>query len=108
MEQLELVKFTKLPSRRERIISFLSLDEHRHGLSCNDLCKKLEEQELEALDESARDRYRGSVSKYMNGSVSSTLRKLVKDGFLAYHPQAKSIRGGHIYVTNEVLNSLPY
>lgn len=71
-------------SRRERIIQMFTSDAVRH--TCQNITKCIIiEEELT-----------GSKAKYLSGSISSILAKLVKDEVLMYADE-QTDRGGHIY-----------
>lgn len=71
-------------SRRETILHLLKKPEKK--MSCQQICKYI------IKKESLTD----NVARYLSGSISSKLAKLVKDGVLKYADE-KSIKGGHLY-----------
>lgn len=72
-------------SRRIKIITTFALHPDK-TYSCQDITKMLINKE----------KLTGTVAHYLSGSVTTTLAKLVKDGFLKYAKE-KTARGGHLY-----------
>lgn len=72
-------------SRRIKIIAIFALHPDK-TYSCSNITKMLIK----------KDKLSGSVAHYLSGSVTTTLAKLVKDGFLEYAKE-KTQRGGHLY-----------
>lgn len=74
-------------TRKEMILRYLK---NPHAvLSCQDICKKIIK----------RQKLAGNVAKYLSGSISSVLAKLVKEGILKY-AKGSGPRGGHLYQKN--------
>lgn len=71
-------------SRKERILKMLSNPKTK--LTCQQITNRFIKQ----------DDLTGNVAKYLSGSISSILAKLVKTGELKYADK-KTDRGGHIY-----------
>lgn len=71
-------------TRREKILDLLKLP-HSH-MTCGEICSFI------VTDEGLS----GNVAKYLSGSISSILRKMVDKGELHYS-QIKGPRGGYRY-----------
>lgn len=56
-------------------------------MTCGEVCKRIiEDEKLE-----------GNTARYLSGSISSILRKLVAEGVLEYAEDLKGPKGGHVY-----------
>jgi hypothetical protein len=75
-------------SRSERIVEMLrDINVGEYGMTCQQICERIIEEE----------QLSGNVRRYLSGSISSKLRKLVREGVLSYHPERTGARGGHVY-----------
>lgn len=74
-------------TRKNKILTYL-----KQGvkMSCQEICEKIIKE----------DKLTGNVAHYLSGSVSSILRKMVKEEVLKY-AEGKGPRGGHLYQLNE-------
>lgn len=71
-------------TRKQKILKLLSRP-HSH-MTCGEICSFLIKD----------DNLSGNIAKYLSGSISSTLRKMVDKGELEYS-QFTGPRGGHRY-----------
>jgi hypothetical protein len=74
-------------TRKQKILHYLQFS--YIIMSCQDITDKIIKEE----------KLTGNVAKYLSGSISSILAKLVKDGVLKY-AEGKGPRGGHLYQKN--------
>ena len=73
-------------SRRETILYFLR--KRGTALTCQQITNKIIK----------REKLDGNVARYLSGSISSKLAKLVKDGLIYVEDSATGLRGGKVYM----------
>lgn len=72
--------------RRKRILQMLE----KGPMSCNDICSVIAKQE--SIERNS------NLERYLSGGVSSILHQMVHNYKELKYANAKSIRGGHLYV----------
>lgn len=81
-----LLTMQKKQSRREYILQLLNHN-NKFTFTCQDICKLI----------IFKENLIGNKAKYLSGSVSSILNKMVKDNVLKYSSIKTGPRGGYVY-----------
>ena len=69
---------------KQHILYLFELSPQDQGFTCGEITKRI-------------SAHYNKTSKYLNGSISSVLRKMVKSGHLFVDPKEKGPLGGNVY-----------